>query len=43
MNETKNKSLYVLQYKLFTYMLQKLAFADSGSEYPFINIQDHFR
>ena len=42
MSEAENESLRDLQHELFTYMLQKLAVADSGSEHPFINIQDHF-
>ena len=42
MSETDNESLQNLQYELFSYMLQKLAIADSSSEHPFINTQDNF-
>ena len=42
MSETENESLQDLQHDLFSYMLQKHAVADSGSEHPFISIQDYF-
>ena len=41
MSEIENESLQDLQCELFTYMLQKVAIADSDSEHPFINIQDY--
>lgn len=41
-NETENESLNDLHQDLFTYMLHKLAIAESASEQPFINIQDYF-
>lgn len=41
-SEIENDSLQELHHELFTYMLQKLAIADSFPEQPFINIQDYF-
>ena len=43
MSETENESLQDLQHELFSYMLQKLAVAETSSEHPFINIQDYFK
>ena len=41
-SEIENDSLQELHHELFTYMLQKLAIADSCPEQPFINLQDYF-
>ena len=41
MSEMENESLQDLQCELFSYMLQKVAIADSDSDHPFINIQDY--
>ena len=37
-NETDIEPLQDLQHELFTFMLQKIAIAESSSEHPFINI-----
>lgn len=42
MSEAENESVQKVQYELFSYMLQKLAVAESTSDQPFISIQDYF-
>ena len=42
MSKEENESVHNLQSELFSYMLQKLAVAESTSDQPFISIQDYF-